>query len=70
MNIHIITAPDRDQPSEQDEKITKPTEVEKGSGYSAPNEGSGESVTEEDLSPDAEPIPGAGLAQHSDSSGE
>lgn len=46
--------------TEQDNNETRPGEVEKGSGYGPPNAGSGESVAEENLSPDGKPIPGAG----------
>ncbi|MGY3212372.1 hypothetical protein [Mucilaginibacter sp. HD30] len=31
-------------------------EVEKGSGYGPPNEGSGETVNQKDVSPDGKPI--------------
>ena len=45
---------------EQGKNAIRSGDVEKGSGYGPPNAGSGESVAEEDLSPDGKALPGAG----------
>jgi hypothetical protein len=46
------------KPIQKDDKSTalNVDEVEKGSGYGPPNEGSGETVSRKDLSPDGQPI--------------
>ena len=51
--------------TDQKENSTQQTELEKGSGYGPPNQGSGERVAEDDLSPDGQPIPGAGASARS-----
>lgn len=61
--------PDGDNPLSQasNNELENNNEVEKGSGYGPPNDGSGETVPENELSPDGQPIKNADSPQKLDS---
>lgn len=52
--------------TEQNDNTSQQLQVEKGSGYGPPNEGSGETVEKNDLSPDGQPIPKARTSKQSE----